>query len=330
MVTRNDIEQDLCGIAQHDAAIWYASLKRPDTDQDAWIAFSEWLERAAEHRLAYEEVERLHETLDEAREALAPARVAPNIVSLAGGRRGLWLMAGAAAAIAASLLLFLPQRNLAPPLPQPYETQASETRRETLADGTTVDLNRGTAMTVAMTGRGREIRLDHGEALIYVAADPKRPLAVLAGGAEIRDIGTVFDVVRTSNQLFVGVEQGSVAVVPPGGGAPKVLAAGDRLAAKDGEVVSVSHGDSATVASWTQGVLVYEKAPFSKVADDLNRYGKLVIVQQGPDSSFVPISGVLEISDQAVMLERLGHMIPLAIDRSQEGRIVVRAPSGNR
>lgn len=329
MVTRNDIEQDLCGIAQHDAAIWYAYLKRPDSDKDAWMAFSEWLERAEEHRLAYEEVERLHETLDEVREAFAPA-LAPNIVSLAGGRRRLWLIAGAAAAIAASLLLFLPHRTLAPPLPRPYETQAGETRRETLADGTTVDLNRGTAMTVAMTERGREIRLDHGEALIHVAADPKRPLAVLAGGSEIRDIGTVFDVARTSNQLFVGVEQGSVAVVPPGGGTPKVLAAGDRLAAKDGEPASVSHGDSATIASWTQGVLVYEKAPFSKVADDLNRYGKLVIVQQGPDSGFVPISGVLEISDQAVMLERLGHMIPLLIDRSQEGRIVVRAPSGNR
>lgn len=325
MVTKNDIERDLCGTAQHDAAIWYAYLKRPDTDEGVWLAFTEWLERDAAHRLAYEEAERLNEALDQVRDRAGKSK----IIELRAKRRQVLLAAGAAAAVAASLLVILLPRGAAPP-PQLYETQADETRTETLADGTVVELNRETAMMVAMTDRHRDIRLEHGEALFHVAADPKRPLVVAAGDSEIRDIGTVFDVMRTADQLIVGVAQGRVAVVPPGGGVPKVLAAGDRLAATDGEPASVSHGDPSTVSSWTQGFLVYENAPFSKVVGDLNRYGRLTIIQQGDDSSFAPISGILEISDQAVMLERLGHMIPLAVDRSQEGRILVRAVAGKK
>lgn len=329
MVTKNDIEQDLCGVAQHDAAIWYAGLKRRDTDESVWLAFAEWLERDPAHRLAYEEVERLNEALDQVRDQVLDRAGTSEVLQLRARRRRFWLAAGAAAALAASLLVILLPRGAAP-VPRLYETRDGETRTETLADGTVVEVNRGTAMTVTLSDRQRDIRLDHGEALFHVAIDPKRPLVVVAGGREIRDIGTVFDVMRSADQVVVGVVQGRVAVAPPGGGVPAVLAAGDRLAAKDGEPATVSHGDPAAVSSWTQGFLIYENAPFSKVVGDLNRYGRLTIVQQGPDSGFAPISGILEISDQAVMLDRLGHMIPLAVDRSQEGRILVRAEAGKQ
>lgn len=327
MVTRNDIERDLCGDAQHDAAIWRAYLKRTDLDEGVWPAFTEWLEKDDAHPLAYDEAERLDEVLDRAKDRFAPVAA---VTPLRARRRVGWILAGAAAAIAASLSLILLPRDASPPSMPFYATAATETRTQTLPDGTVVDLNRSTAMTVAFTDRRRDIHLERGEVLIHVAPDPKRPLVVVAGGSEIRDIGTVFDVARSGDRLTVGVAQGRVSVAPPGGGPPHILAAGDQLAARAGEAASVSHVAPSSISSWTQGVLVYESAPFSRVVSDLNRYGDLVIVQQGADSSFAPISGILEISDQAVMLERLGHMIPLALDRSQEGRIMVRARSATK
>jgi transmembrane sensor len=329
MAMKDEIEQDLCGDAQHDAAVWYAYLKRPERDERAWTAFTEWLERDQRHRIAYDAVERLHESLDEVGDELllllAERPASAKILPLGQRRVGrIWVAAAALAALAASLLIVFLPRIAAPPA-QRYETRAGETKSVTLADGTLVDLNRDTALSATMTASGRRIELERGEALFHVAADPRRPFVVAAGRAEIRDIGTIFDVVRTRTDLVVSVEQGRVAVMTPGATAPTLLAAGDRLAAKEGGPATLSHGDPAATSSWAKGFLVYQNAPFSKLVSDLNRYGQLEIVQESADSAFAPFSGVLEIADQDIMLERLGHMIPLALERSQKGRILVRA-----
>src|SRR5579859_1886346 len=191
-----DFRNAFSGDPLHDAALWHRRLQRTDADEPIWIAFTEWLEADDRHRLAYDTVEALYEELD----GLSISTVA----QFPRNRRRMlpWLVCGGLAVAAASALVALSLR----PTPSVIEriiTAPGETRHIVAADGSEVDLNGATSIAITLSSRMRQVQLDHGEVLFHVAADPRRPFVVAAGGAEIRDIGTVFDVVRADGATAV-------------------------------------------------------------------------------------------------------------------------------
>jgi transmembrane sensor len=93
-------------------------------------------------------------------------------------------------------------------------TQAGERREITLADGSTITLSSNTALRFRLTSTLRSIRLDRGDALFHVAKDPQRPFVVDAAQADIRAVGTVFNVSINSESVVVTVTEGRVAINP--------------------------------------------------------------------------------------------------------------------
>jgi transmembrane sensor len=308
------------------AAVWYSRLQSEGQSESAWIDFAAWLEADDANRVAFDQVEALYSDLDEtvpARGAIERGEPASNLVVLAGRQRRFTpLRAGFAGLAALAASLSLVGHNAVR-----YATKTGETRTVSLADGTTVEMNTASTLAVAFTGQERHVTLDRGEALFRIAKDSVRPFLVTVGGRDVRDVGTVFNVLRDQHRTVVTVESGRVSVSPAGaaaGSAPVLLDAGEQLAAEDGAGEAVNHVDPAQATSWRQGYLTYKEAPLSVVVADLNRYFAGRIFLSDKDAGVRRFSGVLKVDDEDAVLNRLAQLLPLVVDRKGDGEVALR------
>ncbi len=322
------------GIRLNAAAVWHSRLLSDAGSESVWTDFTAWLEADAANRVVFDQVETLYSDLDEvapSRGAIERAAPVSNVVALSGRpRRFTPLRLGFAglAAIAASLAVFVGIRSaLISDGAAHYATKTGETRTIALADGTTVEMNTASTLAVTFSGRERHVTLDQGEVLFRVAKDGARPFLVTVGGRDVRDVGTVFNVLRDHTRTVVTVESGKVSVSPGEAGVrdmPVLLAAGDQLAAEDGAGDAVNHVDAAQATSWRKGYLTYKEAPLSVVVSDLNRYFAGRIFLADKDAGVRRFSGVLKIDDEDAVLNRLSQLLPLVVDREGDGDVALR------
>ncbi|MEG8017000.1 FecR family protein [Sphingomonas sp. LR55] len=178
-----------------DAASWHACLDSPEMD---WEAFGAWLDADPSHRRAYDSIALLDAEIGEAAPAIAAAMPANDDMvaetpAPTRSPRWRWAALGSGGALAAGLavLLAVPSADTAGQL---YTTGRGETQAVTLADGSRMQIDRGSRVSVS-GGTSPVIEIADGAASFAVRHDPSRLLIVRAGGYEIRDIGTRFDVV---------------------------------------------------------------------------------------------------------------------------------------
>ena len=235
-----------------------------------WRSFTLWLENAA-HRDAYDRV-----TLDDA--MLAPVLELHDEPAndRLPARRRFRLAAAGGGALAAGLLVALMVPAELPTSDGLYtvETPAGARRKVTLRDGTIIELNGGTRVTLDRNN-GRYAMLDRGEAAFQVHHNAAQPFEVRSGGSTISDVGTVFNVAREGPQLNVEVAEGAVAFERTGApGDGTMLKPGMALAIRDDERQEEAHlSRLATVAvsGWRRGLLTYREVPLAQVARALER-----------------------------------------------------------
>jgi transmembrane sensor len=99
--------------------------------------------------------------------------------------------------------------------PENLSTPAGQRGAFTLSDGTRVELNANTSITVENGRSERRIRLANGEAFFVVSKDKARPFIVDTPAGSVRVTGTIFNVLtETASQLDVTVVEGTVQVRP--------------------------------------------------------------------------------------------------------------------
>jgi transmembrane sensor len=304
------------------AIAWH--LRLTDADEEAWIEFAEWLDADPARNGVYEAVadrdaqmlpllERA--TFPTGEEHEQPAEVSNDEYGLAQGvarearSRKPWRWGALAASIAVAGLFgsqMMPDRDAR----YAVETTAGEARTVSLADGSTVSLN-GNTKIVLDKNNIRLVQLSQGEAQFSVMHDDSDPFTVVAGEQRLVDIGTVFNVVRTDQQLRVGVAEGRVRF--EGTGRTVNLQAGDSLAAGRGGEIEISQRPVASIGSWTGGKLVYDQAPLQQVAEDLYRStGISLQLPQGTGSR--SFSGVIQTDGGTeIVRARLEELIGAAI-----------------
>jgi transmembrane sensor len=200
---------------------------------------------------------------------------------------------------------------------QPYavETAAGQTREIALADGSKVALNGGTRLLVDRAD-AREVTLERGEALFTVAHDDSDPFMVRAGGAEIVDLGTVFNVVREPGETRVAVSEGLVAYNPK---AENVRLSPGQTLVDAGGMVRVGRAEAADIGGWRTGRLVYDGAPLGAVAADLARAtGTRVSVD--PSIAARPFTGVIALpADRAGFVAGIGPLLDVEVRTGTQG-----------
>lgn len=310
--------------ALDEAIAWQTRINVPDLDEDAWIEFTAWLEADPSHRLAFDRVETIDAELDNPRlkEIASEDQYETNLRRFPRAqdfRRAAPWMAGAG--IAASLVLVFLYLTR-PPAPVEYATRIGETRMIALSGGTTINLNTATKLVAVDP---RHVVLEKGEAIFHVTRDPDHPFTVTAGDRNIRDIGTVFDVLHHAGMLSVVVAEGAVGVSPKDvqGAREITLQAGDKFTyAEATGVTNLEKVDPGQALAWRKGYLVYRDAPLSAVIDDLNRYFP-VPVSLDEQAASQRFTGVLRIDTQDRMLNRLARFLPLTVER-ETGKIILR------
>lgn len=299
---------------REEAAAWVIRLRDPATAD--WEGFTAWLEADPSHNDLYETValaDRDYEDLI----AVAAARPASNDNPPAARPRArliaLWSSAVAAVVVAAVGYPLL----TGAPASYAVETPAGQHDSVRLADGTRIDLNGGSRITLRK-GDNRYASLERGEATFTVTHDPKNPFTVHVGDDVVQDVGTVFNVLRDKDMLETAVSSGAI-VYNPDGAAVRVVAGQMLRLSADGETVTVSPIEATNVASWRSGRLIYKRAPLGRVAADLSRNLGMP-VRIAPDIADRPFSGVIMLGgDRAALLPRVGAMLDVTISRESDG-----------
>ncbi|MGH6650861.1 MAG: FecR family protein [Sphingopyxis sp.] len=257
-----------------------------------WDGFADWLAEDAAHADAYDAIASLDADLD-ALPRTTPASVV--IYDEAPRRRPsrrAWFGGAIAAALVAAITL--PNLGLFAD-PNRIETEAGEHRTLTLADGSKIEVN-GASVVTLDEERPRFARLESGEAMFHVVHREGDPFVVEAGGNRIVDLGTAFNVVRRNRATSVAVSEGIVVYNPQQDNVRMV--AGQGIEARDGDATApkIRPVDTASIGGWRSGLLVYADTPLSVVAEDLQRTAGMSVTV-APEAAQLPFRGALVISD---------------------------------
>ncbi len=242
--------------------------------------------------------------------AAAPAMPRP----VAGRRRRSRLRW--AASTAAALLVAVVAVDRAPDmllrLNADYVTSRGEIREVTLPDGSKVDLDSRSAISVAYSDSERRVRLLAGDAVFEaapMAGKETRPFVVEYAGATTRALGTRFVVGGEGQGGWVGMLEHSTRVnlleAPASGAAERVLEEGQSLRYDSRHGIRAWPGqDPRRASAWQRGLLIFEREPLAQVAEQINRYrGGHVLIT---DSALAQreVSGMFRLDnlDQALVM----------------------------
>lgn len=314
-----------------EAAAWFVELRAGKPDSVTRAGFLDWLRRSPEHIQAYLEVCCAWAELPtqdpghriDVRALLARARADTDVTELAPGlaqlsrkaetgSRNPPLRRGLRFGIAASILLSILATVwvLLVPRAETYMTGIGEQRTVRLADRSVVELNTRSQLRVRLARGRRQMDLAEGEALFRVATDPARPFVVQAGAAEIRALGTEFDVYRKPDATVVTILEGRVSVRMTSASlassaTPLEIAAGEQLTVTAKSMSGPRAVDTLAATAWIHRQLRFEETPLSEVVAELNRYNTRPLVVQGEELKRLKISGLYSSTDQTSLISFL-------------------------
>lgn len=288
-----------------------------------------WLSGDKRHRMALARIERCDE-FDWALYTGNTSRVARGLERLRqrrlARRRVLGFVAAAACAVAVAVYMPWSQSSGVPAVESRMAILSPE--RQTLPDGSLVELGEGAEIAVDFVPGGRRgVRLLRGTAHFEVARDPGRPFVVEVRGVQVRAVGTAFTIAMQPAEVNVLVTHGRVSIdesspaaaasapasahaelteEPVGAGNLIVVpsTAGAALAAKDLVVRPLDDAAMLAAQSWRATRLELSGTPLSEVVAAMNRHGGVQITIADRSLESVRLSGSIR-TDKADKLVRI-------------------------
>lgn len=201
------------GDPAEQAIYWLTLFTSGEAGDEQQKAFDRWLAEASAHRAAWANAQLLWQDVMSLSDADIPEITvipAQKVTPIRPRRTMLFHPAlSLAACVLLSAVLWL--HELAYYLAD-YRTGTGNHQKITLADGSSIQLNTDTAISVDYSESSRRLTLHGGEAWFTVASDPDRPFEVATEYGTVRALGTAFDVKNTEDSVTVTVYQHAVRV----------------------------------------------------------------------------------------------------------------------
>jgi len=340
-------EQVRAAIAEQ-AGEWFVANDEGPLDAQDSEALAAWLKTSPVHIEEFLAVSTIARDLKQARtdseyslEAiLARARAVddtavrplwPRVIEAVRGRTsGRWLPAAVAMAACAVLSLGLLLMWNVRPIQHPsapdgmtalhFETRHGEQLTRRLADNSVVHLNTDSAVTIRYGKTERLVMLRSGQADFEIAHEPDRAFRVIAGSAEVIDLGTKFDVRLEHDSTVVTVVEGRVAVGPSNlshNHSPRFV----QLSADQQIRVTEAEGPTTPVAvdaqrttAWLQRQIIFDHEPLEHVAAEYNRYTSKPIEIATPALRNLQISGVFATDDPEAFIAFLRSLKEVRVE----------------
>lgn len=343
-----------------NAAEWLAEARKEKLTASRRAALTDWLRESPTHVCEFLQMTLIQEDLgklkvspeqieawiSEAKAAASePTRISSNVqLSSAGaisfpgklGDRGSfigrwrlgWLSAAClAAALFAGGFIYKWEEGR-------YTTAFGEQRIVTLADGSVIELNTDSALQVRLTEKLRAIRMIKGEAFFRVAHDASRPFVVSAHEADVKAVGTQFNVRLSSDITLVSVIEGTVEVradTPPGGTSPAAESAvrvtrgeeasitSTRSTAPNTriEVAKVTRPSPQRAASWTRGRVEFEDMPLSNVLSEFQRYRNVQVSVDDESLRQLKLTGSFDAHDPNSALAFIATLPDIIVEQTE-------------
>ena len=337
-----------------EASAWFIEFRAGDVNGEARLHFIDWLRRSPEHIQAYLEVSGVWGELPtsdpdgriDIRSLIVRARSEIDVIELSppgthpariplpaepnikprtwSQRQRRSVLATAAVALLALVTFrFWDAVHLA----EAYSTGIGEQRTIALPDGSTVELNARSSLRVHLTNRQRDVTLLEGQALFRVAKDAQRPFVVRAGDAQVRAVGTEFDVYRKESETVVTVVEGRVETYDDSGRGAEgaiVLSAGERLTVVPHTVTRPTRADPSVATAWLQKRLIFEETPLNEVAEEFNRYNRRPLSIEDRELKMLKISGVYSSTDPASLINFLRSQSSIRVVETDKNVRIVR------
>ncbi|SDV46890.1 FecR domain-containing protein [Chitinasiproducens palmae] len=309
-----------------EAAAWFTALMAGELSGEQRCRWQAWRAASPDHERAWRHLEavsrRLRDMDPAARHALNdPALQLPE---RRRALRGLIVIAAAGAMAYGGSRTPFGQRVLAD-----YRTGTGEQRHVTLADGTTLLLNTGTAVDIRFDAASREIVLLAGEIMVTtghlkVAGQPEPGLLrVRTAEGSVVALGTQFVVRQRDGTTAVAVQTHRVRLEPRDTMQARVLEAGQQATFTPTSTSEPQPIDVASVA-WTHAQIVADDMRLADFLTELSRY-RSGVLRCDPSVADLRFSAVLPLRDTDRALAMLPNTLPVRVRARTRYWVVVEA-----
>jgi len=313
--------------AEAEASEWFTRLKRTKVSTEDLYSFQAW-RKDATNAAAFKRVEAAWKL--SARLAGDPQIQAATSKALrenpAPTARVKWTRLAPTITGLAVLLLALAGAVLVVGFDPVFSTEVGEQRLVTLEDGSRLRLNTNSRVRVSLTRSERRVVLERGEAYFDVAHDAARPFVVRAGNAQVRALGTRFDVRRERQGVVVLLVQGRVRVGNGAGDTVELMPNQQLTVTQDG-LSTVRAADAVAAAGWTTGRLTFRDMALRDAVAEMNRYSERKIVLETPAAvANEPVSGEFNVGDTRAFVTAVSLSFGLEAQWRPDGGIHLVAP----
>jgi transmembrane sensor len=312
----------------HERAIfWVTRLHSGDCTGQEQLDFEAWLAQSEAHRAAHHEVEAFWNGLGQI-EPLAAAQLTAARTYLREVRQFRRAFSEKRLVGAGVLSLVLITGFL--PLwwswltTDTYRTAKGNSTSIQLSDGSRIDLNTDTELSVQYTWTRRSVKLEHGEALFSVVHNAEKPFEVIAAEGRIQDIGTRFNVYRQADRVSVTVLEGEVSVTTSQNSTAQNLIPGQQISYDSTGLTSViSHADIDAATAWQKGQLVFKGQPLSVVLEQLGRYHDASLQVHSSRLQTLKVSGVFPTDNLNLTLNTIAGALPIKVTQTATNIFVI-------
>ncbi|RYF50654.1 MAG: iron dicitrate transport regulator FecR [Comamonadaceae bacterium] len=288
-----------------------------------------WRAESAEHERAYQEATHRWEQIGSVAHSLRAQFAEP---AARPQRRQLLGFALAAAAAASGWRLL--NEDTQPRFAKNYSTGQAQLLKVALQDGSQIELNARSELSVAYYRKRRTVRLTRGEARFDVAHQPEMPFIVTTLSGTVEVIGTVFSVAQRDGLMTVNVERGQVRVRKhiereKLQTADIDLHAGEALNLREGEVGAVHRIEVRDAAAWRHGWLVFDNTRLDEALPAINAFLASPL-QLDANASGLRLTGRFRANDPNNLLMALPAALPVTVAAQADGVVRISARASVR
>ncbi|MCB1122153.1 MAG: FecR domain-containing protein [Verrucomicrobiae bacterium] len=326
------------------ASLWLAE-RDAGWEPGRETAFEIWKNADIRHEIALGELEKSWSRLTRLQQVMDDPLLRPDPDILGVGsritrkrRQRIYFVLGSVAAtlaIHSGVFWFATQSSIPGSAdPVSYATQFNDFKQIVMEDGSILELNANTRVTLDFDDHRRQVYLNRGEAHFQVAKDPSRPFLVEAGSVTVRAVGTAFNVRYQTDEIQVFVTEGRVSVDP----VPDHTDTADET---DGfsELPDLFAGEQATISvqgsylvplvskvdteeveeilAWKGPRLFFKDTPLLEAVRQFNEHNELQVVIKGESLEQLSIGGSFLVEDVAAFVRLL----------TGEGSVIAENPS---
>jgi transmembrane sensor len=226
---------------------------------------------------------------------------------------------------------------------QQFSTEIGEQKKIPLPDGSTVDLNTNSLLTISFSGEHRQLNLVKGEALFDVAKDKSRPFSVTSGQQSFTALGTIFNVQKNDqNHLELIVTEGRVLIADSNESLPELTQKiGNNVQNTQRNNIIVA-GEKATITNkvqfakstlspqvlsqelaWQKGMLIFDGESLTTVLEEIGRYTDMNFTIEDKELANIKVAGYFKAGDIETLLDSISYNFELNYTKTNYNTVLI-------